>query len=734
MDTQHDPKDAQFPIDMEIGLDWNCDQTISDPGDLIGNTNGHASEDDQFYQQPEPFDGAGHDNMNVFSTSEAATLPGYETLIKSEQLDDFGYSTNGADHSGNIDSNFVHFESTSDVLTKNVRQKHVCGSCSRSFSSSSKLREHHQLFHKRDIENRPYKCVICNLAFHYCAQISSHVKIHTIKSKCMDCVCGKSFSQAPVLSLHMRMNCNENLILSSNEHNLFKPQQMMPSMSFPPRLFKCAVCQKTFMSLVNLQKHILLHEGVKLFRCALCGMTFTSWNGLISHKTSYHLPSIARNDRYPCQTGRFWSKITTDSHKCSICDKHFYHQSTLSHHIRSHTYTLHMCSMCTEMFSTSQQLRNHMSSHRGTSESHAEDKWYKCHLCDKSYLYSAGLRRHLISHTSAPSKSFKSSDKRKRHIVVGKRLELCKCSICGAELKSKYYCRIHMKSRHDVYTCPVCLLPFPTRYKRDKHRVVHEGAELFKCPVCYAAFETKYKLEMHKALHTGVKPHKCLQCDKSYTTRMGFRYHVMAYHQRNDQGGNSYVCNTCNAVFESEYKLRVHNKSHTGTDMAQIKCEQDDDSYVTKGEAMKQERRYPYSCNDCDEVCTNTYALKKHRSEAHNGVALYRCMECDESFSSAEKLRKHRAVHTGIDPFQCTICGQTFQTKHQFMKHKVAHGEQPFRCKLCGETFTSSEYRRKHMAFHTGINPFTCSVCGESYKSKHLLTSCILLSLGDMLI
>lgn len=134
---------------------------------------------------------------------------------------------------------------------------------------------------------------------------------------------------------------------------------------------QCSVCQKTFCSLAQLQRHLQVHAGVKSYSCSFCEKTFTRKSGLDVHMNSH--------------TGE---KL----YSCSICEKTFLHKSSQSAHMTVHTgEKLYNCSMCMKSFTRQTALLNHKLIHTGPK--------FKCSLCKKEFTQRSNLGRHMRTHT-----------------------------------------------------------------------------------------------------------------------------------------------------------------------------------------------------------------------------------------------------------------------------------------------------------------------------------------------
>ena len=106
--------------------------------------------------------------------------------------------------------------------------------------------------------------------------------------------------------------------------------------------YNCPKCSGTFTKRYSLNKHLLIHSGVKQYSCSQCLETFTQKGEHARHMKSVHL------------------KLK-----------------------------LHNCTFCSKKFSTSKELQLHFGTH--------ERQKYTCKLCSDTFVQKGALLRHINS-------------------------------------------------------------------------------------------------------------------------------------------------------------------------------------------------------------------------------------------------------------------------------------------------------------------------------------------------
>nr|XP_057940299.1 zinc finger protein 184 [Doryrhamphus excisus] len=172
-------------------------------------------------------------------------------------------------------------------------------------------------FSNEGLAIRPYKCSECGKTFRHRSVLDLHMRIHS-KDKPYQCkVCGKGFRFGSYLQQH--------LIIHSGK----KPH-------------KCPDCGKDFAFLQNMRTHQKLHQE-KPFRCTSCRKGYSDELQLQHHMLSH-------NGEKP--------------HKCHLCEKSFGLAYLLRDHMNTHTGERpHHCGECNKSFSWLSSLLVHQKIH-----------------------------------------------------------------------------------------------------------------------------------------------------------------------------------------------------------------------------------------------------------------------------------------------------------------------------------------------------------------------------------
>jgi len=123
-----------------------------------------------------------------------------------------------------------------------------------------------------------------------------------------------------------------------------------------------------------------------------------------------------------------------------------------------------------------------------------------------------------------------------------------------------------------------------------------------------------------------------------------------------------------NLKYVKEISKEVQSgKMHFASDMS--------DSTVNSVKANSVPKQiYYYKCSYCDYKSSNGYKVKAHQ-RIHTGEKPFQCdyVTCQLRFTQKSGLKRHQLVHTGEKPFKCDSCESRFSYKSSLKRHQRTH-------------------------------------------------------------
>lgn len=161
-------------------------------------------------------------------------------------------------------------------------KSYKCCECGKVFRHRSVL-ELHMRIHSKD---RPYQCKVCKKSFRFSSYLQQHMIIHTGKKpyKCPDC--GKEFGFLQNMKTHQKLHQEKPFRCSScrkgYSDEIQLQQHMLSHNGEKPH--KCHLCDKSFGLAYLLRDHMNTHTGERPHRCDECHKTFSWFSSLLVHQ------------------------------------------------------------------------------------------------------------------------------------------------------------------------------------------------------------------------------------------------------------------------------------------------------------------------------------------------------------------------------------------------------------------------------------------------------------------
>jgi len=348
--------------------------------------------------------------------------------------------------------------------------------------------------------------------------------------------------------------------------------------------FKCSLCDKSYSSLKNLERHRSEKHGNNVYhQCQFCPYKASWPSGLKRHVQLIH-------EKESCPT-----------HQCSDCSFSTKYKQSLKEHIQSFHLNQDSCNKecleCNRTFISKRGYTQHMKAYhvKGYKRKNSagrpkvgddENQIHTCSECD----YTTHIKSYLMRHFQTV------------HGDVS-----CICDECGSEFRTKKQLKCHYRDKHSgvSFSCDLCTFKSP-RYRevlRHKVRVHDKSSPDYTCEFC--GFSTKYKQTLQDHMQS-VHENQTFSCDNCVYTSKNKR--SLVKHSRKCSG-RSFSCIMCQDTFVTEKLHRVHMRKVHGQ-FESFKCDNCDYVTIKKGNLVKH------------QVSIHGYVVKtrkyKKRSENRN--------------------------------------------------------------------------------------------------------------------
>ena len=469
--------------------------------------------------------------------------------------------------------------------------------------------------------------------------------------------------------------------------------------------FTCTICNETFSSYVDVQKHSEENHKVEAgFHCDDCRQNFETLEGLSNHCKEVH-----GNTEYPTNAGDLElliqetalfrvPRIIEKKYQCTHCEKKFSTKVQLTHHNNIHLgLKPYSCKICNKTFTQPTHLNIHMRVHSGS-------KPYMCSICGKTFAIASNMRKHQFIHERENIENKKelncdevnkgTEDLDQEEFVP---MTNYPCDHCEASFATKRELMTHITNHDEIspFQCTAagCEAKFPT----EKKLAIHEKRQHNKqhsCNFCGKVCVSQSQLKKHVLIHTGDRPFKCNSCEKSFTQKSHVTFHQKTVHSKDGFDRKKHVCLVCGRGFSTKGVLNKHKMLHTND--------------------------RPFQCDVCSKSFVQKSHLKVHFAK-HTGHRPFPCPECGKQFTTKHHLKEHSLLHSGSKPwFHCNQCDAKYRGQTDLATHIRTHtGETPYHCQQegCGKSFRSLRSLENHIRVHTGSKPFRCQTCGKSFTT-----------------
>ncbi|KAF7701432.1 PR domain zinc finger protein 15 [Silurus meridionalis] len=359
-------------------------------------------------------------------------------------------------------------EANGEEAIKYRKEPSACPICGKVFSCRSNMNKH-LLTHG----DKKYTCEICGRKFFRVDVLRDHIHVHFKDIALMDEQERENF----IKKIGISMDDSEGN--SDDEDEKDDPEH---------HKYSCKKCQMTFAKGRDYLKHIMEMHKERGYGCVICNRRFAlkaTYNAhLVIHREQLPDPAVQRYI-HPCDMcGRIFNSIGNlerhkiihtgvKSHSCDQCGKSFARKDMLKEHLRVHDNIRDfLCAECGKGMKTKHALRHHMKLHKGIKE-------YECKECNRKFAQKVNMLKHYKRHTGIKDfmcelcgKTFSERNTMETHKLIHTVGKTWSCSVCDKKYVTEYMLQKHVQLTHEkveAQSCHLCGTKVSTRASMNRH-------------------------------------------------------------------------------------------------------------------------------------------------------------------------------------------------------------------------------------------------------------------------
>ncbi|CAL8364198.1 unnamed protein product [Lota lota] len=358
-------------------------------------------------------------------------------------------------------------EVSGEEATKYRKEPSPCPVCGKVFSCRSNMNKH-LLTHG----DKKYTCEICGRKFFRVDVLRDHIHVHFKDIALMD----EQERQGFIKKIGISADDSDD---SDSDEDEDDPEH---------HKYNCKKCQLSFAKGREYLKHIMEQHKERGYGCTICNRRFAlkaTYNAhLVIHREQLPDPAVQKYI-HPCEIcGRIFNSIGNlerhkiihtgvKSHSCNQCSKSFARKDMLKEHLRVHDDIRDfLCAECGKGMKTKHALRHHMKLHKGIKE-------YECKECNRKFAQKVNMLKHYKRHTGIKDfmcelcgKTFSERTTLETHKLIHTVGKTWTCGTCDKKYLTEYMLQKHVHLTHErveAQSCHLCGTKVSTRASMNRH-------------------------------------------------------------------------------------------------------------------------------------------------------------------------------------------------------------------------------------------------------------------------
>uniref|UniRef100_A0A8C3AHS0 PR/SET domain 15 n=1 Tax=Cyclopterus lumpus TaxID=8103 RepID=A0A8C3AHS0_CYCLU len=364
-------------------------------------------------------------------------------------------------------------EANGEEGTRYRKEPSPCPICGKVFSCRSNMNKH-LLTHG----DKKYTCEICARKFFRVDVLRDHIHVHFKDIALMD------EEERECFIKKIGISAGDSDETDDDDEEEEEDEEDDPE----HHKYNCKKCQLSFAKGKEYLRHILEQHKERGYGCGICNRRFAlkaTYNAhLVIHREQLPDPAVQKYI-HPCEIcGRIFNSIGNlerhkiihtgvKSHGCDKCDKSFARKDMLKEHLRVHDDIRDfLCAECGKGMKTKHALRHHMKLHKGIKE-------YECKECNRKFAQKVNMLKHYKRHTGIKDfmcelcgKTFSERTTLETHKLIHTVGKTWTCATCDKKYLTEYMLQKHVHLTHEkveAQSCHLCGTKVSTRASMNRH-------------------------------------------------------------------------------------------------------------------------------------------------------------------------------------------------------------------------------------------------------------------------